>query len=204
MKRNAWWRPIPHAESCAVVGNSGILKKRRDGAIIDKHDLVFRVNHAPTKGYEAHVGNRTDYHVSSSHWMREWKENPTQVFFVVCDRPYVYSCQNILFSEQRPGIHLVNPLFYRQVRELTGDSKIPLTGFVAISLALRICNRVRVFGFSIDAARRGDKVCEYYYSCARTSYSYNTRRGGRFFHDFSAHQQRLKEWASRGIITSVS
>lgn len=200
MKRNAWWEPLPRAKSCAVVGNSGILRQRRDGALVDAHDLVFRVNHAPTTGYEPHVGNKTDYHVSASHWMREKKEHPSRSFLVVCDRPYVYSCQNAMFATRRPGVQMINPLFYREVRTFAGDSKIPLTGFVAVSLALRLCDRVRLFGFSVYTPRKNDRVCEYYYACARSAHWYNTRRGNLLFHDFAAHRKTLQEWASRGIV----
>ncbi|XP_053342902.1 CMP-N-acetylneuraminate-beta-galactosamide-alpha-2,3-sialyltransferase 2-like isoform X2 [Clarias gariepinus] len=47
--------------TCAVVGNSANLKGSHYGAIIDAHDFVFRMNHAPTKGYETDVGARTTH-----------------------------------------------------------------------------------------------------------------------------------------------
>ena len=43
--------------SCAVVGSSGsLLLGQPRGALIDQHDAVFRVNYAPTRGYEEYVG----------------------------------------------------------------------------------------------------------------------------------------------------
>ena len=36
-------------ESCAVVGNSGLMMVYDDGAVIDSHDAVIRFNAAPTK-----------------------------------------------------------------------------------------------------------------------------------------------------------
>lgn len=45
--------------SCALVSNSGALKGANLGAEVDAHDLVFRFNNAPTKGYEADVGSKT-------------------------------------------------------------------------------------------------------------------------------------------------
>ncbi|KAG0452213.1 hypothetical protein HPP92_025796 [Vanilla planifolia] len=46
-------------ESCAVVGNSGILLKNNHGELIDGHDLVVRLNNARTQGYQRNVGSKT-------------------------------------------------------------------------------------------------------------------------------------------------
>ena len=51
--------------TCAVVGNAGALLKANNGTAIDAHDAVFRLNLAPTKGYEQHVGSRTTYDISN-------------------------------------------------------------------------------------------------------------------------------------------
>lgn len=45
--------------SCAVVLNSADLLENEYGEIIDSYDDVLRVNLAPSKGYEKHVGYRT-------------------------------------------------------------------------------------------------------------------------------------------------
>ena len=49
--------------TCAVVGNSGRLLHSSLGEQIDSHDAVFRINYAPTAGYEEHVGKRTSFDV---------------------------------------------------------------------------------------------------------------------------------------------
>jgi len=49
--------------SCAIVGNSGLLLKTTYGAMIDLHDVVIRMNLAPTTGYERHVGEKTSVRV---------------------------------------------------------------------------------------------------------------------------------------------
>lgn len=53
---------------CAVVGNGGWLTQRQYGADIDSHALVFRVNQAPTQGYERHVGKRTTHRLLNHEW----------------------------------------------------------------------------------------------------------------------------------------
>lgn len=45
--------------SCAVVGNSGILLNADHGELIDGHELVIRLNNAITAGYSRNVGSRT-------------------------------------------------------------------------------------------------------------------------------------------------
>lgn len=57
-------------ESCAMVGNSGALLNAKWGRDIDAHDMVFRFNQAPTKGFEVAVGTRTTYESLNSHWLR--------------------------------------------------------------------------------------------------------------------------------------
>jgi len=48
----------PYAQ-CAVVGESATLLQQPLGAFIDSHAAVFRFAHAPTKGFETHVGALT-------------------------------------------------------------------------------------------------------------------------------------------------
>ncbi|XP_032888972.1 sia-alpha-2,3-Gal-beta-1,4-GlcNAc-R:alpha 2,8-sialyltransferase isoform X1 [Amblyraja radiata] len=49
-----------HYNTCAVVGNSGILTGSSCGADIDKSDFVFRCNFAPTETFESDVGSKTN------------------------------------------------------------------------------------------------------------------------------------------------
>jgi hypothetical protein len=39
-----------------VIGNSGTLLDSSYGGIIDNHEVIFRMNQAPVKGYELYVG----------------------------------------------------------------------------------------------------------------------------------------------------
>lgn len=53
-------------ETCAVVGNSGILNRYQFGSKIDMHDLVIRFNLAPTIGYESTTGTKTSFRLVNS------------------------------------------------------------------------------------------------------------------------------------------
>uniref|UniRef100_A0A8C9AP10 alpha-N-acetylgalactosaminide alpha-2,6-sialyltransferase n=1 Tax=Prolemur simus TaxID=1328070 RepID=A0A8C9AP10_PROSS len=54
--------PSPGCIRCAVVGNGGILNGSRQGANIDAHDYVFRLNGAVIKGFEHDVGTKTSFY----------------------------------------------------------------------------------------------------------------------------------------------
>lgn len=49
--------------TCAVVGSSASLLSREFGAEIDSADVVVRINTAPTRGFERHVGRRTSVRI---------------------------------------------------------------------------------------------------------------------------------------------
>ena len=98
---NATRPPVQRFATCAVVGGSGELRRRPLGSEIDSHSAVFRANTAPVGGrWRRFTGTRVDWRVfSSAYWKGHYShsEAPTQ-FLVVCDRPYVYSCQYHLFE----------------------------------------------------------------------------------------------------------
>lgn len=50
-------------ESCAVVGNSGVMLGSAKGEEIDAHSTVFRINYAPIRGYETDVGSKVTFDV---------------------------------------------------------------------------------------------------------------------------------------------
>lgn len=61
---------IPRFNTCAVVSSASSLKKHKFGQEIDAHDAVFRLNHAPTTGFEDIVGSKTTIRLINSHVQR--------------------------------------------------------------------------------------------------------------------------------------
>jgi len=61
--------------TCAMVGNSGILKRGGFGRSIDAHDVVMRINQAPVAGYEKMVGARTTYRMLNNKWTTVYYED---------------------------------------------------------------------------------------------------------------------------------
>jgi len=54
-------------KTCAVVGNAPAILWDVCGAEIDDHDIVIRCNCGTVKGYEHHVGTRTDFRLVNVH-----------------------------------------------------------------------------------------------------------------------------------------
>lgn len=67
--------PTRRLRTCAVVGNApGVALSTLNGGAINRHDAVFRVNLAPTLGYERHVGNRTFVRVMDARTLRKFTD----------------------------------------------------------------------------------------------------------------------------------
>uniref|UniRef100_A0A8C5DAC8 Uncharacterized protein n=1 Tax=Gouania willdenowi TaxID=441366 RepID=A0A8C5DAC8_GOUWI len=119
--------------SCAVVGNSGSLKKSHYGPLIDLHDVVMRINRGQTKGFEADVGSKTTHHI----FYPEIQHCCTETFHIID------------FGDK---YMILNPAFIKYVHEEWLDKKgrYPSTGFLILALSMQICDQVDVFGFGAD------------------------------------------------------
>ena len=58
-------RNVKPYRSCAIVASSKALRGKKLGAKIDNHEVVMRMNGAPTKGYEKDVGLRPRFECST-------------------------------------------------------------------------------------------------------------------------------------------
>ena len=193
--------------SCAVVGSSGTLLNAEFGREIDAHDAVIRVNGAPVvPNYAMHAGMRTTWrvfsspHAASDFRFKEQNSFPNTTMLIACDRPYVYSCQNVLYASAKPLLHGLSPIFYAAVRRHTDKRKhaIPLTGVVAVAAAIRSCRSVDVYGMS--TMERGKRTCFYYWQCRGTDRQYHSRPGDAEFHDFRGNANALLRWNASGHI----
>ena len=79
-----------------IVGNSPSILLKKNGSLIDSHDLVIRVNKCVTKGYEDYIGQKTNIWATTSNF--RWNN------FV----PDKYNCLNEIWL-RTPSTQLTLP-----------------------------------------------------------------------------------------------
>ncbi|XP_075946333.1 CMP-N-acetylneuraminate-beta-galactosamide-alpha-2,3-sialyltransferase 1-like isoform X2 [Anarhichas minor] len=153
--------------TCAVVGNSGNLKKSHYGPLIDFQDVVIRMNRGRTKGYEADVGTKTTHHVMYPESAVDL-DNTTRLVlfpFKILDLDWITKALSTGFSgssyapiksninANKDLVMVLNPAFMRYVHDVWLQKKgsYPSTGFMTLVLALHICDEIHVFGFGADS-----------------------------------------------------
>lgn len=77
---------------------------------------------------------------------------------------------------------------------------IPLTGVVAVAVAMRSCANVSVYGMSTMQKPAKQKACYYYWHCGATDKAYHSRPGDADFHDFKRNAATLLKWNASGQI----
>ncbi|KAI7803830.1 alpha-2,8-sialyltransferase 8F [Triplophysa rosa] len=161
-------------ESCAVVGNGGILSNSSCGQKINSAQFVIRCNLPPLgNGHEQDVGNKTNLVTANPSILHEKysglmdRRRP----FVESLRPYgqallllpafsyahntpvslraFYTLED--FGREGPLPVFLNPDYMRRLskfwRERGLNSVRPSTGLIMASLALEICTNVHLYGF---------------------------------------------------------
>ncbi|KAM6979619.1 ST3 beta-galactoside alpha-2,3-sialyltransferase 8 [Aplochiton taeniatus] len=160
-------RPHPsRCRSCAVVGNSGNLRKSQHGRLIDSHVSVLRMNKAITEGFQEDVGNRTTHHFL-------YPESAVDVLpgvhlvllpFKLRDLQWIASALstgNIKTTYMRvkdrvkadkDKVLVVSPAFFKYAHDHWTEhhGRYPSTGMLAIVFALHVCDQVSVFGYGAD------------------------------------------------------
>jgi beta-galactoside alpha-2,3-sialyltransferase (sialyltransferase 4A) len=153
----------------AVVGASGNLLDSDYGGLIDAHDVVIRVNRAPTDEFNADVGEKTTHHVM---WPRELEEHQFDRRAFLLMNPItantedvfgriVFLVGNKLRWEPR-RVRIIHPEFVKYLHENWTEERgeYPSTGFIALMIAVPVCDEVDVFGFGADAQGRWDRYYE--------------------------------------------
>ncbi|KAK3278155.1 hypothetical protein CYMTET_13889, partial [Cymbomonas tetramitiformis] len=151
---------------CAVVSSSSGLLGKGYGSSIDRHEVVFRMNNAPTKGFEADVGNKTHVRYTDSYY-EGFTERPheTSIAGRWCSKtPCRAKDLNRLLKKKT---HALNPLFLDHITTshfskngITSSSLSP--GFVTVMLALHVCHEVTLYGF--DVKFKSGTIHSWYYS----------------------------------------
>jgi beta-galactoside alpha-2,3-sialyltransferase (sialyltransferase 4A) len=151
---------------CAVVGASGNLIGSSYGQLIDAHDVIIRINRAPTAGFETDVGVRTTHHVT---WPRKLSEGEYDTRAFLLMTPVSDNNRNV-FEEilelvddrserDRDRVRIIHPEFVRHLHvDWLGERGLyPSTGFIALMIAMHVCVEVNVFGFGADEQEEWDR-----------------------------------------------
>lgn len=159
--------PSPfRCRTCAVVGNSGNLKGSHYGPLINFHDVVIRMNTGRIKGYEDDVGNKTTHRIMYPESAVNL-DNTTHLLlfpFKIQDLLWVTKALTTGFrgtsympvkskiQANKNLVMVINPAFMKYVHEtwLKRKGRYPSTGFMALVMALHICDEVDVYGYGAD------------------------------------------------------
>ena len=98
--------------------------------------------------------------------------------------------------------HQVNPRFYGELWSLLGrpaGKRSPSTGLLAIALALGVCGRVSLYGFSAPSERQ--VKCErHYWECPAWAEAQRYLDPKHAFHLWSAEVQLREAWRASGLV----
>ncbi|MEQ2312135.1 hypothetical protein AMECASPLE_027787 [Ameca splendens] len=92
-------------KTCAVIGNGFVIKNSSLGNVINKYDIVIRLNDAPVRGYEEDVGNKTTmrffYPESASYNPALQNEPDTLMVLVPFKQQDLCWLKEIIYNEKR-------------------------------------------------------------------------------------------------------
>ena len=196
---------------CAVVGSGGSLFNSNCGENIDSHDAIFRINGAPTLGFEKHVGYKKTFDVSfSPHCAREMQptmthiicvhgggKGPETTLFNRIKQDHIvhfqkYELWRSIFHDftglRRPqDLHFYRHLTHKALKHYGIDAKAPSSGFVAIAAAFDMCQAVDIYGFDLLQGLSSEKYTLHYFDKRK---GVSLKKGP---HHFTAEMTQLKK-----------
>ncbi|KAK3242734.1 hypothetical protein CYMTET_47583 [Cymbomonas tetramitiformis] len=185
------------------------------GQAIDSHNVVVRMNIAPTTGKETYVGRKTTMRLINSKWARLYSQgssmvgvgHKTHLIVRVVDNTYYFNSLYRSMAKSRPDtlVLLLNAnnvkgaqklleayrlCYLYSGRQFVGGT-IPSSGLVLTLALTQMCNTVNLYGFG-RPRYRGRLVPYQYYVEKNSDGSLNQ---GSQNHAFSIEMIVLKELA---------
>jgi len=139
--------------TCAVVGNSGRLRKEQHAARIEAADMVLRFNQGRTQGFEKIVGSKSSFRMFNAPFVSPKQPGEITVAQLRGDALRTWVSHVIRRGWDNSLAYVFDPEFLCHAWDWVGkQGKKPSSGLVGILLAMKICRRgqVSVFGFSYD------------------------------------------------------
>lgn len=210
--------------SCAVVGNGGGMRLMNLGRTIDSHDVVLRLNQAPTSAYRRFVGMKTTFRLLNRLWTahygsgrfiemglpmergltivvtrstgRGFDKMHRTIFKYRPDVAILYLSSRVVSAARRLLVSYRVRLCKEGYGPYPGGST-PSSGYVAIFAFMHMCQSVTVYGFGKDKAH-GIQVPYHYYTGTGSRYA------GDPVHSFAAEEHLMREMSRVGLIKFCS
>ena len=204
----------------AVVGSSGALEHRADGAAIDSHEIVVRINGAPTTASVAgKVGNRTDVAWCASEGLLSFARSaqtgvtakgtaPVVLFAQIspCARKETRGELSQWARDQLPpgkasGVCVDPDMGCALWRGPLGAvaSKFPSTGMTAVGFFSKLAKSLGAMPPSVFGFGGNTNNCAKYYDCRGGGVNYQ----GNNWHPFATEQNVLQQWHEAKLIDLI-
>jgi len=161
--------------TCAIVGSSPNINSqgKQWGPEIDSHEVILRLNNAPTKGFEKYVGSRTTHRYENDRYSG-FREASSETLISRYCHPYAsfqstedpdafkYKCGRIdrgfpelLSNMLAKKVHPLNEAFDVWMSEEFRKHKAdPSSGMRGIAIMLHACETLDLYGFRDTAGYR--------------------------------------------------
>uniref|UniRef100_A0A8C6STU1 CMP-N-acetylneuraminate-beta-galactosamide-alpha-2,3-sialyltransferase 4 n=1 Tax=Neogobius melanostomus TaxID=47308 RepID=A0A8C6STU1_9GOBI len=209
--------------TCVVIGNGFSIKNTSLGSVINKYDVVFRLNEAPVRGYEEDVGNKTTmrlFYPESASSNPALHNEPETLMVMVPFKPQdLHWLKEILYNEKRvqkgfwkrppqiwmgdpSKVRVLDPYFLHQTAERLLHIPLhsrqqtvhPTTGILAVFVAVNYCDVVHIAGFGYPSSKNQRHPVHYF--------GYDTMKSMKnSHHDLNHEAEALKRLEDAGAIT---
>ncbi|XP_078598823.1 CMP-N-acetylneuraminate-poly-alpha-2,8-sialyltransferase-like [Branchiostoma floridae x Branchiostoma japonicum] len=180
-----------HFNTCAVVGNSGIVLNSNCGKEIDSMDFVMRCNLPPIEGYEKDVGSKANFTTMNpsvipqnfrrwnktrkeyNRFLRSLKQVGDQILYVPAftspyGEKYVRAVAQIVLQHKLPMKMAFPPTGQNNLmksiwRDAGFEILRPSTGAHMYTLAATICDQIHMYGFYPFTEDTRGRALRYHY-----------------------------------------